>query len=362
MASYLDDERGVLSKCGLGPPIQAVAACPHEHVALAGSEAHAPRGIGPLGDCRVKLGIVVDLEFHTCVGHRFPLGVDDGELYLGRLGIVSHEVHLGVVACLEHGLLGPVIVAKDTCVHEQCPRCRGVEPPQVEHGLGFAGAHKPPLAVGPGLDPGMVVVGVGPAWGVDLPCRNAHCAQCRNGERALLAATPGSRLHALQRRRGARVAGLVGHMLVAPVVHLEYGVFHAQAFHAVFQLLVKHKPGAVERLVVDAQRQHKVHEDVVGYRFPPGHLLAGEQGLPHIGDVEVLAVVGHVAQRGVGVEKVQCLPLLVVQPSLVELEAHELFLGIVGAVDVGTCHCLDKDEENRCRGKESRSHVSFSFR
>ena len=57
---------------------------------------------------------------------------------------------------------------ENPCVHEHGSRCWRVEPAKVQYRFGFAGTQEIPLAVCPSLYPCMIVVSVGPAWGVYL--------------------------------------------------------------------------------------------------------------------------------------------------------------------------------------------------
>ncbi len=149
----------------------------------------------------------------------------------------------------------------------------------------------------------MVVVGVGPARGVDLACRYAYRAQSCHCESRLLAAASYGRAYCGQRGACAAVRGLIGDFFVTPVVDLEHGVGHGETFDAVFELVVKHHAAIVEILVVDAHRQYEVVKLAVGYFSSPGHFLTGSECCPDVIEIEAGAVVGDVGQRHVGVEK-----------------------------------------------------------
>ena len=224
--------RLVLAKRGLCPAIPAVFRGPYEHVALAGSEERAAFFVGIFRHGTVKFGIVVDFEIHACPADGLPLAIDDAEIYAPRRTVVVDEVDFREIIGAQHHFLGAVVVAKGSCVHQQGARGRRVEPPEIQHGLGLAGSHEIPLAVGPGLHPGVVIVGVGPARRIDLSRRNADAAQGGHGEGRFLATASDGRLHAGQGRKCAPVARLVGHALVAPVVHLQNRLLHRHSAHA----------------------------------------------------------------------------------------------------------------------------------
>ena len=84
-------------------------------------------------------------------------------------------------------------------MHQHSAAGWGVEPPQVEHRFRLAGPEEMPPSVGPGLDPGVVVVGVRPARRVNLPGRDTHRPQRSDEQRRLLAAAAVSRAHGGQR-------------------------------------------------------------------------------------------------------------------------------------------------------------------
>ena len=132
--------------------------------------------VGILGGRRIEFAVIIDAEFHFC-----PFDGCTGLIenpHLGRCGggIVADEVNLGEIAGAQHHLLGALVVTEGSGMHQQRPGCGSVKPPQVQYGLGLAGAHKMPFAVGPRFDPRMVVIGMGPAGRIDLSSGNADGA------------------------------------------------------------------------------------------------------------------------------------------------------------------------------------------
>ena len=162
-----------------------------------------------------------------------------------------------------------------------------------------------PPSVGPGLDPGVVVVGVRPAGRVDLPGRNAHRAQRSDEQRRLLAATAVGRAHGGQRRTGPRIRRLVVGLFVTPVVHFEDGVVHRQPFDARRQLVVEHPARIVEVLVVHPHGQHEMPEQFVGNDVSPRHFPAGGQRAAHVFQIKIARVVGHVPHGHIGIKELQ---------------------------------------------------------
>ncbi len=78
-----DGDRFVLTERHLTEAIPSVFRCPHHHVALACGEERATLSIGVFGDCRIELGVVIDLEVHS------------GFLHGPAFRIVHHEVDAG---------------------------------------------------------------------------------------------------------------------------------------------------------------------------------------------------------------------------------------------------------------------------
>ena len=167
-------------------------------------------------------------------------------------------------------------------MHQQRPRCRGIEPAKVQYGLGLTCSHKMPLTVSPSLDPRVVVVGVCPARGIDLTGGDAYGTQGGNSKRRFLTTAPDGGFHASQRGQRTRVARLIGHMLMTPVVHLKNRLLHAHALNTLLQFLEEHGARHVKRLVVHAQGQHEMIEQQFRNGCSPRHLLACFKSCPHI--------------------------------------------------------------------------------
>ena len=288
---------------------------PYQHISQAGAGESAALGVRVLGHGGIELGVIVDAEIHarTCYG---LAGVFVGglrrphhlEVYPGRLGVIVNEVHLGEIGAFQHHFLGAIVFTEHLGVHEHGAGSGGVEPAQIQHRLRLARADEMPFAVGPGFYPGVVIVRVGPARRVHLAGGDAHGAQGGHAEGGLLSASAQGIFHQIQRGGGAGVGRLVSHLLMAPVVHLQDGLFHGKALHAGFQFLIEHHAGAVQLFVVHAKGQHKVTE--LALRHVPAHLLAGLQGGTDRLEVELRRVVRNIGQRHIGIQELQGVFLL----------------------------------------------------
>ena len=275
---------------------------PDQQVAEARVQGRLPVGAGPVGGHGVEFGVVVDVERDRGAFHGLPAVQhrDDGA---AGGDIAADDVDLGVAGGALDDVFGAAVVAIDLGVEQQGAGDRAVEPGVVEGGRGFAGAHEMPLAVHPDLHPGVVVVGVGPARGIDLAGRDAGGAQGGDGQHGLLAAAadaPADRGH-----RGARpaVGGLVGGLFVAPVVDLQGGFGQAHAPDPGAERIGIDGAEVVQAFVVDAERQHEVPELPLG--DVPAHAVAHFEGLGDIGLPEAPGVLEAVGQGHRLVEPVQ---------------------------------------------------------
>ena len=116
-----DRHLAVLAKGHLLVAILSVLGSPDDHVAQTSRQEGGTLHIRIFRHGREELGIVVDLEIHTGVGHRIALSVHHLEVGPAHLGIIADEVDLRIVGRAQHGLLRSVIVAKGTGVHQQGP-------------------------------------------------------------------------------------------------------------------------------------------------------------------------------------------------------------------------------------------------
>ena len=255
-----DGHLAVCAKRGFGIAIVAFVRGPNHHVAIACGKEGAAACIGVFGGHGAVFGIVVDFEVYLCVLHWTAIGIGHQEVDTGGVGIVVDEVDLGDVAGAEHHLLRTVVVAEDAGVHKHRTRGGGIEPSQVEHGLGLTGSEEMPFAVGPCLHPCVVVVGMCPPGCVDLAGGDAYGAEGGHGKGALLSTTAIGRADGGKGRRGAAVGGLVGDALMAPVIHLEDGVGHRHPGHSLAQVGIAGGAEGVKCLVVHAQRKHEMEK------------------------------------------------------------------------------------------------------
>ena len=228
--------------------------------------------VGSLVSYGVELGIVIQLKLYAGTRNRLAFSVNHLHVNLRSRCIVIYHVNLGVTRSQAHHLLRSVIVAKSLGVHQHTTRGTLVKPAQVQHGLRLTGTQEVPLAIGPGLYPRMVIVGMRPTRGVHLTGRNTHGTQGCNSKSALLATTSISRTERCQRTAGSAIRRTIRHVLVAPVVHLEDSLLHTQFLNTRLEGLVEHLTTVVEILVVNSHGHHKVAELALWNGFAPWHL------------------------------------------------------------------------------------------
>ena len=291
-------------------PKPAITDSRDKHIAQTRRQRRPPPDVGRFARYGVELGVIVKFELHGRTLHGTARRVGDRHGERGARGIVRDHIDLGVVGRGFHHLLRTVVIAEDLGMHQHPAAGRGVEPPQVEHRFRLAGPEEMPPSVGPGLYPGVVVVGVRPAGRVDLPGRDAHRPQGRNEQRGLLAAAAVSRAHGGQRRTSSRIRRLVVGLLVTPVVHFEDGVIHRQPLDAGFEFIVKYPARIVETLVVDPHGQHEMPEQLVGDAPAPRHLLPDRQRTAHVFQIKIAQIVGNVPHGHIGIEKRHCIAFL----------------------------------------------------
>ena len=219
------------------------------------------------------------------------------------MGVALDDIDLGVGRRAADDGLGPVVAPEGLGMDEHRAGHGGIEPRQIQHGLRLASAEEVPAAIDPSLDPSMVVIRMRPAWRIDLAGGDAYGAQGGHQECRFLAAASRRRGKGTEWRGGTRVAGVVSHVLVAPVVDLKNGLTEAKPTHTIPQLGVASGAEVVERLIIDAQGQDEVPPLALGDRLAPGQLLACPQGRADVGQIVVPAAVQQVTGGHIGVEE-----------------------------------------------------------
>ena len=164
--------------------------CPDKHVSDARVKGRNPLGVSGIARDRVELCVVVDFEFDLRARDRPAARVLDHDRRPARRDIPVDHVDFGEARRAPDDVLGAMVVAIHVRMQDHRARNGGVEPGHVQPRFGFACAHEPPPSVCPNLDPGVVVIGVGPSRSVDLPCRNARRPQRRNRQHGLLSTPP----------------------------------------------------------------------------------------------------------------------------------------------------------------------------
>ena len=180
---------------------------------------------------------------------------------------------------LGHGVVA-VVGEHARLLHERAAAGVG-EPAAVKLLLGLAGAEVVPVVAREGLDPGVVVVAVGPPRRVDLARRDADRAQRRHEEGRLLAAAAVARAQHRERVERAVVGGLVGGHLAAPVVHLAHGLVGGEPGHALPEQSPEGGAAVEHGLAVDARAHHVVHEHALAQLARPRHVAAKHERVAH---------------------------------------------------------------------------------
>ena len=267
---------------------------PHEQVAQARVQRRLPVGAGLIGGHRVELGIIVYMEGHRGALDRAAAVLHRHDRPTGR-DIAADHIDLGKAGRALDDIFATVVIAIDLGMQQESARHGSVEPGVVQRGGRLAGTHEMPFPVHPYLHPGVVVVRMGPSGRIDLPGRNTGGAQGGDRQHGLLAAaadTPADRRHRAAR---AGVRRPVGRLLVAPVVDLQRRVRKGKTRHAGAERVGIDRPEIVQRLIVDAQRQHEMPELPLGN--VPAHGPAHLQGLGDILLPEAARILQAVRKR-----------------------------------------------------------------
>ena len=252
---------------------------PDQHVAQAGIQAGLSLGIG-LDPCDgTETAIVEYLILHFNPRERGLIFIDDRHHGLAGGHIVADHIDLGIDRVLDDHVLGALVVTGDLGMQQQRAGHGTAEPAHVQLGIRLTGAQVMPLPVHPGLDPGMVAVGMGPERRVDLPGRDTGRPKGTDGEGRFLAAAALAGSHQRERGPRPRIRAGIGRPFMAPVIDFQDRIVQGQPLHALAELVRIEHAEAVEVLVVDPHRQHEMAEFPLG--DPPGHLLPHLQGLVH---------------------------------------------------------------------------------
>ena len=195
------------------------------HVEVPQTQLHLglPRSVGGEGSDGVEAGLIEDLDVDRSSGGRQAVphdleGVGPGVGVTGRLVVPGHRPGGAQQSAVEGRGTG----TEQTGVDQNSSGGGGVEPPTVQNRLRLAGPQKAPLTVTQGFYPGVVIVTVSPAGGVDLPGGNAHAAQGGHQESRLLTAPAAAVAEHRQGGGGAVVLELIGGLLMAPAVYRQH--------------------------------------------------------------------------------------------------------------------------------------------
>ena len=235
-----DNDVLILTEGCLGKAILAILGCPDHHIALAGRKEGGTISTCIFGYYGAELCIVVDFEVHLGTIYRIACCIYDFEIDAGRRTVVVDEVDLGIVGSAEHYLLRTIVVTERLSMHQHRTGCRSIKPSQVQYSFRLAGSQEIPGTICPSLYPGVVIIGMCPAWGINLACRNANSSQGSYRKGTLLTAAAVSRTDGRKRSRSTAIGWLIGYQLVAPVVHFEDGFLHSQSLYTLLQFLEEH--------------------------------------------------------------------------------------------------------------------------
>ena len=273
----------------------------HEHVAKPGVESAAAVSTCLICHDIIEFSIIVDAEADGSALHRGSV-IHHLHGSTTRRYIIPHHIDLSIARRPLDHILRAVVVTVHFGVQDHRPRHRAVEPCPVQHRLRLACAHEVPVAVYPHLNPRVVVVGMSPPRGIDLPGRDSRRTQSSHCQHRLLAAAPQAPLHYRLRASGTPVGRLVSSLLMAPMIDFESSLGQRHAGHTLAELVGILGAEIVQSLVVHPQRQHEMAE--LTFRDAPAHAVTHLQRLGDIGLPVIPAVLQTVRQRHVFIQPV----------------------------------------------------------
>jgi len=141
------------------------------------------------------------------------------------------------------------------------------------------------------LDPGVVIVAVGPAGDIDLPGGDTYAPQGGDQEGRLLPAAAAGIAVDREGGGGALVLGLVGGLLMAPSVDLQHGLLKRQSTDTGPEGVVKNPAMEGEVLVVHSGGEDVVEKGLFLQRCAPGRGGSEGEGVVDEGEKEVVGVV-----------------------------------------------------------------------
>ena len=142
---------------------------PDKHISATCGQRRAPVVIRNLFGNRIELGIIINGEHHIRTCNRATRNIhrsDHNRIY--RRIISCNIYRCNIFIAIKHLFWAIILTVSHSCIHQHSPRSRRVKPGKIKNRLRFTGSYKVPLAVGPYLDPGMIVVGMRPSWRIDL--------------------------------------------------------------------------------------------------------------------------------------------------------------------------------------------------
>ena len=249
------------------------------------------------------IGVVENPKGHLRALHRPALLVLHQHRQLFGVGVELEVIEEGGHTHFRDDLL-PADLPEAAAVNEHRPAGRIGKPTLIQHLLRLAGPQEMPLSIAPDLHPRMVVVAVGPAWGVNLPGRDAHGPESVNAKGGLLAAAAIAGVVSPHGGDGAVIRGLVHHLFRIPIVDLDDGVMGGQVPHPVRQKAVEIVAAVAQLLLVDPDMQDVVEENILRQVLGKGGTLPQMHPVEGGGEKDTEIVVSQVAEGTVGIEPV----------------------------------------------------------
>ena len=127
----------------------------------------------------------------------------------------------------------------------------------------------------------MIVITMGPSGCIDLPCRYACAAVCRNRKHRFLPAA--SFTAAVDRHGRSRpfIGGLICRIFRTPVINFLYRLLRLQTVNPIPELRIKKGSAVSDIFIVYPIGKNIIGKNVLRQAFAPFHIFPKPQCMPH---------------------------------------------------------------------------------
>ncbi len=111
----------VFSERQFGVTEFSIFGSPYQHIPFSGCQERLAVRIRLFGSYGIKFGIVIHLEFHFGISHRFAIRIHDGHIGFCRRGIIVNHIDFRIPGSAVHHFFRSVITSEHLGVHQHTP-------------------------------------------------------------------------------------------------------------------------------------------------------------------------------------------------------------------------------------------------